>query len=344
MGQEDKTSLANRLREAYSPAVEALFARRVDPNRAPGASWGSFLEYLQSIPGCVIQGQMDMVNSRGGGQHAAQWFGVTDTGNTPVAYASGDPRPAGGSRTDVVATLPWGGIWATVAMAGDAYHEATPGAMNTNEDAWAGKMEEVTDDIIDKVDEYFCSDGSVTNAPSGIDAAIGSTSNTYAGINRSTTAEFRPASRDLSGDNLTTDDIDAMHIELTETRRKTYDRILCCPTVFRKVGSILQSRQRNPRDLAITDMMYGNKPIQEIPGLPSGKLFFVRDKHWRVPRMLWKNGVLNGSLQQSADIKGMPFGLMIGDDGSDGTLLTMAVKMQLVYKNPYEAAFIENIG
>ncbi len=340
MSAETLTTHQERLVSAYSSRFENAFLRRVKDGPI-----SSFFQWLQSI-GATRLGQLDIDGINGGGDKAARINVTTATGNSVSSYTSGDPRPTGGTLTDYTATHEWRPMWGAAHMRGDLFRRAVAAAMWNQSSAWADKMETLLDDIVDTVDSQLIGSGG-SGAIDGLGAIYADT-NTYAGIDRTAVANWKPYKKDAGAAAVTKALLDDVHKVLSDTRRVAYDVILCGCTQFQKLEDIIDGRRRDATDIAPATIMYRGRPIIELAGLSDTEIYFARQRNFALPFETYPDGQIapgvSTPLQRGLTAKGLPFGLFLESDGSDGINLTAAVSANLVYRNTWEAGYLTNLA
>tara|TARA_Y100000310_G_scaffold297770_2_gene331072 strand:+ start:515 stop:1546 length:1032 start_codon:yes stop_codon:yes gene_type:complete len=339
MSAETITAFGNTLIDAYSQRSEEIFVRRIKPD----SPVNTLFDYIRSLPGEGVLGvgQLDIDGINGGGQYAGRKIIKTSTGNTVSTFVSGDPRPGGGVHTDTTAQWEWRNYWTTIHMRGDILRAGTSGAMWTNMDAWAEKMESAFADIYDQIDTDLCGAGG-SGKIDGIDAIFGDT-NTYANIDRTSVLNWKSYKKTASAA-LSLSLLNDVDLTLRSTRRVNYDHILVPIEQEYKAADIIDARRRNVNDIYPGDVIYKGRPIIPIAGLESTHAYFCNSRNWRMRFQPFRNGSLLGVENpnaQSVVREGVPFGLFIGDDGSDGLLVTIAMSCNVMYLNTWESAWLD---
>ena len=337
MAAETLTILQDSLTQAYSSRFEELFTRKIKPDSPIDTIYG----YLQSI-GAIGVGQLDMTGMGGGGDKAARIVVKTSTGNSVTPYVSGDLRPAGGSRSYDTAEWEWRNYWVTMHMRGDAYRAATAGARYNNVDAWAEKMEDGFMDLKDQIETDLAGSGG-SNRIDGLDA-IFNDANTYAGIDRTSVAGWKPYKKDAGSATITKAMLDDVDLVLRDTRRVNYDHILVPLKQDQKLGDLVDARRRDVSDILPGALLYKGRRIIPLGGLTDSHAFFVDSRQFFLRFQPFRAGALNGALMQPSNMDGIPFGLIAEDDGSDGVAVTMAVSLNVGYRNTWRAAYIDALG
>lgn len=336
MSAETLSNIQNSLVNAYSSRFQEIFLRRVKE----GAPIDSMFDYIRRF-GRVGIGQLDLVGD-GGGDKAARIVVKTSTGNTVSTFDSGDPRPAGSQLSDTTAEWEWRRYWTTIHLRGDAFRAATAGARYNGVDLLSEKVEDGFKDIKDQIDTDLCGAGG-SGAIDGIDAAIND-SGTYAGIDRATVANWKSYKKAAGAATITKAMMDDVDLTMRNNRRVSYRHILAPLKQEQKLGDLVDARRRDVNDILPGSLMYNGRPIIPIGGLTESHLYFINPDHIRMQFQPFPDGVLNGALQQGTNMDGVPFGLIVNDDGSDGVSVTIAVSCNLAYLNPWESGFIDDLA
>ena len=344
MASETLTTLAEQLKNAVAPTFQEAFARPADPNTLGDIN--SLFQLVRSR-GLINFGQYDMTGA-GGGDMAGRWLVKSATGNTYSSFDSGEARPAGGTVTDALAVMAWKRIWATESMRGDAYRASQGSAMWNGQSAWVTKTLDLFKDALDKIDTMIVGDGSGNSSKDwdGLDNALGSDTNSYAGINRTTAANayFRPFEVAGGSVDITKALLDSVHSTLVDTRAVNYDVLLCSETQAEKLENLLDARRTNPSDIAPGMPTYRGRPIVALRGCQNDVIYFAKMDNFRLQIQPWLPGPLDGALAQGANINGLPVGLMVNDDNSDGASLTMGIEGNFFYLNPWESGWISALA
>lgn len=329
--------LANVLKKGYSATVEKAFTRLVDTSEA---EIESFFQYLQTIPGAVDFGAYDNTEGQGGDK-AARFLVKYATGNTVTAYGPGDKRPSGGVPLWRQAELDWRSVWTSVGMTGRALRAALAAQTWDNMDKWNEHMEDALDDIFDELDRQLVladGTGQSNKEMHGLANIAVQTGSVY-GIDMGTYAWWKPVYKNLSGAEPTIDDFDYI-TKTCKARGFMFDAIVVSEFRAQKLRQLRTAAERNPGDLSSPLLSYRGKPIFALQRIPDDKIFFFRNKHHRCRIQRWPEDPTG--LQSSTNHRGLPFGLIPNDDGSDGIGLTLALEGNYVYKNMYEFAYMDN--
>lgn len=216
---------------------------------------------------------------KGEGKNCA--FATEADGALAEAYSEGADAANFGSDAQDSAVLTWGlyrSNFHVTQLAMDA--AATTATPEGNRMLWARNLVNASAKLASTINSKCFNGAGTSGLIFGLDGAIGSTSNTYAGIDRSISGNsyFRPTVVDPGMDTAVTfalmrDDVRKIY----EASGENPDVAFSNPTIFNKVGNLFDSTRRQTQDVVNTargmiTLDFGWKAL-ELDGM-----FFLKDK------------------------------------------------------------------
>ena len=258
-------------------------------------------------------------------------------------YSEGADAANFGSDTQASALLSWGLYRADIHVTKLAMDAArTSGTPMGNRALWARNLVNASAKLASKLNgECFTGAGTGTLI-AGLDVAIGSTSNTYAGIDRSNSnnAYFRPTVVDPGSSTTLTlaqirDDLRLIY----EACGENPDVAFCSPAVFNTVGALFDANRRYVQEVMTARGVV--KLDASYAGLEVDGCIFLKDKdaaNTATPSIYYCNtNHLELQYLPSANMSGLPQFEVEADDGFGAVPLGFDYEM-LAKNGPSERA------